>query len=107
MTSLKAFISRNLTVILVFSLCAVVFSTVFVAIRIYQIAARETIAGQTMQQLEMARSAATGIESHLNHLSQDLHLLASIPGLQYLEPEPLRSNVDYFYENSTVPRITG
>ncbi|NIR51007.1 hypothetical protein GWO43_20570, partial [candidate division KSB1 bacterium] len=48
--------------------------------------------------LEMARSAALGIEYFLQHLSADLKMFASFPHVQYFEQKILKTNIDYFYE---------
>ena len=68
--------------------------------KVYHLALEESTTSHQMLQMRMARVAVAGIQYYLRHFREDLQLLASFPGLQYLEPEPLRSNVDYFYRHA-------
>ncbi|MFQ5864055.1 MAG: ATP-binding protein [bacterium] len=96
----RTYFSKNLTLVLVTGTAIIIVITLFIAIKVYRIAAQETKTSQGVQQLEMARAAALGIQYFLNHLSDDLHSFAFFPGMQYFEPEPLRANVNHFYRHA-------
>ncbi|NIR52421.1 hypothetical protein GWO43_05565 [candidate division KSB1 bacterium] len=96
----RVLFSKKFTVAIVVGLIAVILVTLFLASRVYRVAFEEAKASQGIQQLEMARSAALGIQYFLQHLSADLKMLASFPHVQYFEQRILKTNIDYFYKHT-------
>lgn len=100
MNLIKTTLKKYHTELFVLVTVVVIISTLFMAFQIYQITARETKASQGMQQLEIARTAVTGMQAHFEHFSNDLSMLTLFPGLQNLEPAPLRARVNSFFEHT-------
>jgi signal transduction histidine kinase/type II secretory pathway pseudopilin PulG len=96
----KYLLSKNLTWVLVVSITIIIVTTLFIAIEVYQFAARETKTTQSKQQLEMARTASQGIRYFLQHLSVDLDLLTSYLRIQNIKSKRWKSSLDYFHQHA-------
>ncbi len=97
MSLVKKRLRPGFTAGLIAAVAIILSSTLLLSYRLYLTAYREIRANRGHQLLELADTAANSIQHLLLHLADNLKLLASFPGLQYFEPEPLRSNVDHFF----------
>jgi signal transduction histidine kinase len=52
-----------------------------------------------MQQMEMAKAAATGIGTYLNGLADDMNFLAGYPGVKELDKEVIKTNADLLLDH--------
>jgi signal transduction histidine kinase len=52
-----------------------------------------------MQQMEMAKAAASGIGTYLNELTDDMHLLSNYPGVKNFDKKIIKTNTDLLLEH--------
>lgn len=71
----------------------------FAVIKIYELTLNEAKNSHQLQQMEMAKAATIGISTYLDHIVEDMRLLAFYE--KYINPDKknIRSNVDYFYDH--------
>jgi len=52
-----------------------------------------------MQQMEMAKAAASGIGTYLNGLADDMHFLSGYPGVKELDKKVIKTNADLLLDH--------
>ncbi len=81
---------------------------IFAVVKIYEVTLNEAKNSHQLQQMEMAKAATAGISNYLEHLVEDMHLLANFPGLQRLEKKSIKIYVNYIfnhYRSETVKSV--
>lgn len=71
----------------------------YAVIKIYNLTLSESKKSHQLQQMEMAKAAATGISTYLTHIEEDMHLLSFFPEIQFLNKNSVQLYVDYFLEH--------
>ncbi len=92
--------SQYITWLVSSGLVFIIVVTLAIANRAYRVAFDETELRQGLQQLEVARSAALGIEYFLKHVREDLQLISSGSHLQAFGADSIRANLDHFYQHA-------
>ncbi len=99
MTPTKAVFHTKFARIISVILLLTIATTLYLATQVYRAVFEETRASQGKQQLEMAKGAAAGIQYFMQHLADDLKMLAAFPHVQYFESRIVKANIDYFFQN--------
>ena len=80
--------------------------TVFIAIffivmviNIYDYTLNDAKRNHQMQQMEMAKAAASGIGTYLNGLADDMNFLSGYPGVKELDKEAIKTNADLLLDH--------
>lgn len=91
---------KRSTTVLIGGGTAVLMIVILIAvISIYDTTLRENQSSHQLQQLEMAKAATLGITTYLNHIVDDMHLLTSMPELQYPQISASQPAVDIVYQH--------
>ncbi len=91
---------KIINTLLIFTGTAALMVVILIAvIKIYDMILRETQKSHQLQQMEMAKAAALGISTHLDHLVEDMHLLTFLPEMQSLQRKVIQTNVDFIFKH--------
>lgn len=86
--------------LIIFLVTAVlVFLIVFVSVKIYRLALADTRRGFQNQQQVIALAASSAINICVQHLEEDLWLLAATPAVQLSEKDGIKSAVDNYFRH--------
>ena len=93
--------NRNLTIKISILAGTALIAAVFLltVIKMYEDTLDDAKQSHQLQQMEMAKAAANGINSYLFNIVNDMHLLSYYPGVQNMERDALRMHAEYFLKH--------